>query len=137
MNGPEQCDAGASNGVQCSPTYGTDCTYCTAQCTTAVVEGPKCGDGRINGNEQCDGTNTGTCSEGCNLNTCTCTNAPLPDTSVDNGLGNSNIPKMIIALSLIFFSVSFYVIGIGSEEKAYYGIRRMEYRIRKLFGRNR
>jgi hypothetical protein len=53
----EQCDNGESNGIVPTVGYGETKTYCTNECTTASVTGPKCGDGLINGNEQCDGTN--------------------------------------------------------------------------------
>ena len=57
----EFCDSGANNGM-----YG----YCNANCTAL---GPRCGDGMMNGNEQCDdanGSNTDACLNTCMAATC-------------------------------------------------------------------
>ena len=63
----EQCDFGAMNGQPCMAPTGTSCTYCSLVCTTVVVTGtttssassvsvgnPVCGNGKIEGGEQCD-----------------------------------------------------------------------------------
>jgi hypothetical protein len=51
----EQCDNGvASNGIACVAGYGASCTYCSNECANVTVQGPSCGDGIVNGTEQCD-----------------------------------------------------------------------------------
>lgn len=56
----EQCDNGASNGVACTPSYGSSCQYCASNCTTTTVQGGVCGDGTKQTQEQCDsGANNG------------------------------------------------------------------------------
>jgi cysteine-rich repeat protein len=56
--GVEACDAGPQNGVPCTARYGETCNYCSTACTILTRTGPGCGDGIINGSEQCDGTAT-------------------------------------------------------------------------------
>lgn len=55
----ETCDNGTSlNGVVCTASYGSTCTYCSSSCQIATITGPYCGDGLIDStNEVCDGTN--------------------------------------------------------------------------------
>ncbi|MCD6361881.1 MAG: hypothetical protein J7M38_13575, partial [Armatimonadetes bacterium] len=84
INGPEECDAGTKNGIECTPEYNRDdplsCTFCTAECKKAVnTKGPYCGDGvKQWAYEECDtGADVGTecsppyggeclyCSAGC------------------------------------------------------------------------
>lgn len=55
----EECDNGSSNGSVCTPTYGNSCNYCSVSCQNISVTGPYCGDGIMNGDEQCDGTDLG------------------------------------------------------------------------------
>lgn len=63
----EQCDVGSSNGKICDSVMGNACTYCSTSCTKVVVNGqtgwssssivakePVCGNGTIEGGEQCD-----------------------------------------------------------------------------------
>lgn len=52
----EVCDNGANNGKPCAPGYESTCTYCSESCQPINVQGPYCGDGIKNGDEQCDGT---------------------------------------------------------------------------------
>jgi hypothetical protein len=52
----EQCDEGSNNGNVCTPEYEGSCTYCGDNCNEHVVQGPSCGDGVVNGNEECDGS---------------------------------------------------------------------------------
>jgi hypothetical protein len=52
----EACDNGTNNNVACTPSYGSNCIYCSSSCTTVNVNGAYCGDNIINGNEACDGT---------------------------------------------------------------------------------
>ena len=53
--GIEVCDSGdAANGTPCSAPYGATCNYCSRECTLRTVSGPVCGDGTVNGAEQCD-----------------------------------------------------------------------------------
>lgn len=52
----EQCDDGTQNGVPCNPPYGGSCQYCSSSCQIVTLNGPYCGDGIVNGSEQCDGT---------------------------------------------------------------------------------
>lgn len=52
--GVEQCDEGNDNGLQCSASYGSTCTYCSTSCTLLASSGAFCGDGVRGGNEFCD-----------------------------------------------------------------------------------
>ncbi len=52
--GIESCDAGTANGTPCTAPYGETCNYCSRECTLRTASGPTCGDGTINGTEQCD-----------------------------------------------------------------------------------
>ncbi len=61
---PEVCDAGAGNGVACSASYNSSCDYCAADCRSEItVQGGFCGDGTVNGNEECDGGSN--CASNC------------------------------------------------------------------------
>ncbi len=67
----------------------------TVEGTTISKDNPvlltvtKCGDGVIGGGEACDGTDAGTCTHGCNTNTCTCATEYCGDGTVQtpNQLG--------------------------------------------------
>lgn len=51
----EQCDlGGTTNGKECVPLYGEDCPWCDSSCGAKIMIGEKCGDGVLNGPEQCD-----------------------------------------------------------------------------------
>lgn len=70
----EECDNGSSNGSVCTPTYGNSCNYCSVSCQNISVTGPYCGDGIMNGDEQCDGNDIGNlstndfkCNKSCEL----------------------------------------------------------------------
>lgn len=65
--GTEECDNGSQNGVQCTPSYGGNCTYCSNICQLITVNGPYCGDSVINENEQCD-SNSQSCKTEDNYN---------------------------------------------------------------------
>jgi hypothetical protein len=58
----EECDNGLLNGQPCNPLYGSSCTYCSASCKSITINGPSCGDGQCNGNENCS-----TCSTDCGI----------------------------------------------------------------------
>ncbi|MBU0963960.1 DUF11 domain-containing protein [Patescibacteria group bacterium] len=49
---PEVCDA--SNNNPCTPDYGDSCSYCDNCQGWVGVQGPYCGDGIVNGDEECD-----------------------------------------------------------------------------------
>ncbi len=49
----------------CVPPYGSSCTYCSSSCNLISLTGGYCGDGIVNGPEECDGTLD--CTEGCLL----------------------------------------------------------------------
>ncbi len=72
----EQCDLGtAQNGNVCTAAYDSTCNWCSATCQNETEQGPHCGDGSINGPEQCDGTQLdgATCaSEGAGTGDLTC-----------------------------------------------------------------
>ncbi len=69
----EQCDngsisTGGTNGVACTPSYGSSCIYCSSLCEIVTVQGPYCGDGIVqtSNGEQCDtGTQNGVQGSGC------------------------------------------------------------------------
>ena len=98
LNGNEQCDTGAENGVQCEAAYGESCPYCSSACEDEVALGPRCGDGitQNSDGEQCDeGVNNGrVCTPPygatCNFcgNTCQVEEQPAPFC----GDGNRDIP---------------------------------------------
>ena len=50
----ETCDDGASNGVSCTPAYGSSCTYCSDSCTIKTFSGSFCGNSVIDTGETCD-----------------------------------------------------------------------------------
>ena len=52
----EGCDNGVGNtNTPCVPPYGSDCTYCDMSCQSQTVAMTQwCGDGTVNGPEQCD-----------------------------------------------------------------------------------
>ena len=83
----EQCDSGPSNGVPCSPWYGTTCSYCSLSCINTIVTWAYCGDGIVqwwNG-ELCDfgdTSNNDGCSSTCQWETPTC----VIDGTPNNGL---------------------------------------------------
>lgn len=54
----EECDYGAQNGQACpsGAEYGTNCLACSTQCKQVAQSGGYCGNGRVDGPEQCDGT---------------------------------------------------------------------------------
>ncbi|MDD5715251.1 MAG: SdrD B-like domain-containing protein [Patescibacteria group bacterium] len=55
----EQCDNGPDNTDDaCTAEYGDTCDYCTASCQSVTITGPHCGDGIVNGEEQCDDDNS-------------------------------------------------------------------------------
>ncbi len=89
----EACDAGASNGVVCSATYGGGCTYCNSECQRAEVIGAKCGDWIVNDNEACDDANR-VDADGCN-NLCQVAfcgdNVVQAGESCDNGAANGAV----------------------------------------------
>lgn len=64
IEGTEQCDTGTSNGIACTPNYGSSCSYCSSTCTTQILQGGYCGDNIINGAEQCDDANANN-NDGC------------------------------------------------------------------------
>jgi len=87
IEGTEQCDDGALNGVACTPAYGNSCDYCDTNCNIVNVPMQQyCDDNVTNGPEQCDngavlngqvctppyGTNCNYCSD-----TCTTINVPM------------------------------------------------------------
>ncbi len=98
VNGFEQCDLSAQNGVQCTAGYSQSCGYCNASCKNEIALGPRCGDGIVQeGNgEQCDeGISNGrVCNpaygENCNFcgNSCQIETQPAPFC----GDGNRDIP---------------------------------------------
>lgn len=54
--GIESCDSGTANGTACNAAYGSSCNFCNQFCQYKTQSGPYCGDGTINGNEYCDGS---------------------------------------------------------------------------------
>jgi large repetitive protein len=52
----EQCDLGTSNGYLCWASYGTSCTYCSADCKLKTITN-YCGDGIKQSCEECDDGN--------------------------------------------------------------------------------
>ncbi|MBI1970765.1 hypothetical protein HYS47_03390 [Candidatus Woesearchaeota archaeon] len=81
--GTEQCDTGASNGIVCSPAYGSTCSYCSSSCTTVTVNGARCGDNAINGPEECDDGNVNN-NDGCSSTCLTEPASPCVDTDGGN-----------------------------------------------------
>lgn len=71
----EECDSGVNNGVACTPSYGTYCTYCSTSCTSTKVYGSYCGDGVVDSSyETCDDGNNANgdgCSSTCQVDYCT------------------------------------------------------------------
>src|SRR3989344_3290122 len=55
--GFEQCDLGAGNGKSCpiNTPYGKECRECSVACGLKISKGGFCGDGIVNGPEECDG----------------------------------------------------------------------------------
>lgn len=68
----EQCDLGANNKISCTPAYGGQCSFCNARtCQNETITGPYCGDGIVNGSEQCDdgnSVNNDSCTNSCTFN---------------------------------------------------------------------
>jgi len=62
----EECDAGNSNGLECSPSYSSSCNYCSASCTLETITGAYCGDGICQNPYE----NFETCSEDCEQEIC-------------------------------------------------------------------
>ncbi|MBZ9569863.1 DUF4215 domain-containing protein, partial [Patescibacteria group bacterium] len=86
INGDEDCDEGANNGVECTPDYGSSCTYCSSECTIVELQGPYCGDGIINGEEECEDDEDCHCGRVCS--DCSCVPPPQPycgDGNLDDG----------------------------------------------------
>lgn len=54
--GIESCDSGIANGTACNAAYGSSCNFCNQFCQYKTQSGPYCGDGTLNGNEYCDGS---------------------------------------------------------------------------------
>ena len=55
QSGYEECDEGIlENGKPCTPETGKTCTYCEKDCTEKTLFGNVCGNGIIEGKEQCD-----------------------------------------------------------------------------------
>lgn len=55
--GPEECDYGPDNGRGCTGAeYGSTCGACTNQCRMTASSGGYCGNGELDGSEQCDST---------------------------------------------------------------------------------
>ncbi len=98
VDGTEQCDGTSFNGVTCQ-SLGFDggvllcspqCTLDTSSCSPDATGTPVCGNGTVDGTEQCDGTSfngvtcqslgfdggTLVCSADCRLDTSECTNEP-------------------------------------------------------------
>jgi len=92
----EECDFGSENGNICTPEYGNSCQYCSNSCTLITVNGPYCGDGIVNGDEECDeGENNG--SESCTLE---CT---IPISSMDLSLTKEvDTPSVEVGNSVVF-----------------------------------
>lgn len=69
VDGAEECDEGSDNGVVPVPGYGETIGYCTADCMSASVQGPYCGDGTLQEPfEECDDGNNDNgdgCDSGC------------------------------------------------------------------------
>jgi cysteine-rich repeat protein len=55
-SGSEECDEGGGNGDGCVSAYGSTCTACSTSCHYTVSSGDFCGDGDVNGDEYCDGS---------------------------------------------------------------------------------
>jgi len=116
LDAGEQCDGTNFNGLTCEKldrgfTGGilrcaSDCTldssFCNFDTNYVATTGPYCGDGIIQGNEQCDGANLGgkTCAElGYLSGNLSCTSQCIFDfgnctstTIVTNNLGDANAP---------------------------------------------
>jgi hypothetical protein len=56
----EECDNGTSNGDPCTPPYNGSCSYCNSSCKIITLNGPYCGDGDCDPEEDDD-----TCPEDC------------------------------------------------------------------------
>ncbi len=58
--GGEECDYGRDNGRGCTGAeYGSTCAACTNQCRMTASSGGYCGNGQLDGSEQCDSTDFG------------------------------------------------------------------------------
>lgn len=81
VEGSEECDDGANNGIVCSPPYGGSCNYCSITCTTINLTGSYCGDGTtdVADGEECDDGNN-TSGDGCSA---TCRIEIIPPTSFE------------------------------------------------------
>jgi cysteine-rich repeat protein len=82
----EQCDFGSENGLVCDPGNEAFCVYCSSTCQLERVNNqcgetqPCCGDGIINGTEECDDGNVVN-GDGCNNQ---CMNEYCGDNAVNN-----------------------------------------------------
>ena len=84
----EQCDVGASNGIACTPGYGSSCVYCDSSCGNVNLTGPFCGDQIVNGQEACEVGDQIADPEhySCNAQTCILDYVPYcGDGNVDQG----------------------------------------------------
>jgi len=100
--GVEDCDQGQNNGGTCSSDYNSTCLACSKLCKWQASAGGYCGNGKKDGNEQCDGsvdsgvtcpqigfdyaldTNGVKCSSSCQYNNCAkCSD--VPGTGTING----------------------------------------------------
>ncbi|MFO0764543.1 MAG: hypothetical protein U0487_00650 [Patescibacteria group bacterium] len=65
--GAEECDLGSQNGGSCpsGADYGSTCLACTTSCKQVAQSGGYCGNGRIDGPEQCDGALLGQTNATC------------------------------------------------------------------------
>ncbi len=111
----EQCDSGNLNDATCvtlgytggTLSCNTNCTYNTSNCTTSVEN---CGNGTVEGGEQCDGTNldgktcqllgfswggTLSCNSSCQFNTSQCHSSCWPDRFEPNN-GSSSATTVAI-----------------------------------------
>ncbi len=70
----EECDDGIENtNVPCTASYGSSCTYCDTSCVERTILGGGCGNGRTEGDEQCDDgnqVNEDACRNDCTLPYC-------------------------------------------------------------------
>ncbi|HOZ03427.1 MAG TPA: hypothetical protein PKX78_02950, partial [Candidatus Woesebacteria bacterium] len=110
----EECDLGDQNGIVCQAAYGQTCEYCDGACNTQVIVGPYCGDGVINGTEQCDGGEW--CADTCVLQGPMCLNISAKNTTTgENVSSNSNVK--------LGDTVEFICQANSSSDTIYYSFR--------------